>query len=262
MVGKPRRSTNSSRRGTTRCSSAPAPGCRSSWASRARTCAASYSANEYLTRVNLMKAYLFPHYDTPAPRGASVAVVGGGNVAMDCARTALRWAAARSHRLPPHRDGDAGAQRGDRPRRAGRRAVPLSHAARCASSATSRDGCVSWSACAWSWASRTPRAAAGRSRSRARRTSSTSTSCSSPSATGRTRPCSADAPASSAASAATSGPSTTLADERARVWAGGDIVTGAATVILAMGAARLAAADIHRYLSDGCGDRPAGGRAA
>ena len=48
------------------------------------------SANEYLTRVNLMKAYLFPDYDTPAPRGTSVAVLGGGNVAMDCARTALR----------------------------------------------------------------------------------------------------------------------------------------------------------------------------
>ena len=51
------------------------------------------SANEYLTRVNLMKAYLFPEYDTPAPLGTSVAVVGGGNVAMDCARTALRMGA-------------------------------------------------------------------------------------------------------------------------------------------------------------------------
>ena len=48
------------------------------------------SANEYLTRVNLMKAYLFPENDTPAPRGTRVAVLGGGNVAMDCARTALR----------------------------------------------------------------------------------------------------------------------------------------------------------------------------
>jgi glutamate synthase (NADPH) small chain len=51
------------------------------------------SANEYLTRVNLMKAYLFPEYDTPAPKGSRVAVVGGGNVAMDCARTALRMGA-------------------------------------------------------------------------------------------------------------------------------------------------------------------------
>lgn len=49
-----------------------------------------YSANEYLTRINLMKAYAFPEYDTPAPHGRKVAVVGAGNVAMDCARNALR----------------------------------------------------------------------------------------------------------------------------------------------------------------------------
>jgi glutamate synthase (NADPH/NADH) small chain len=49
-----------------------------------------YSANEYLTRANLMKAYLFPEYDTPPIRRARVAVIGGGNVAMDSARTALR----------------------------------------------------------------------------------------------------------------------------------------------------------------------------
>ncbi len=49
-----------------------------------------YSANEYLTRMNLMKAYKFPEYDTPMPKGNKVAVIGGGNVAMDCARSALR----------------------------------------------------------------------------------------------------------------------------------------------------------------------------
>ncbi|MEO0025339.1 MAG: NADPH-dependent glutamate synthase [candidate division WOR-3 bacterium] len=55
-----------------------------------------YSANEYLTRSNLMKAYLFPQYDTPIVKGKNVAVVGGGNVAMDAARTALRLGAQRS----------------------------------------------------------------------------------------------------------------------------------------------------------------------
>lgn len=52
-----------------------------------------YSANEYLTRSNLMKAYRFPEYDTPVAVGKRVAVVGGGNVAMDSARTALRLGA-------------------------------------------------------------------------------------------------------------------------------------------------------------------------
>ena len=55
-----------------------------------------YSANEYLTRSNLMKAYLFPEYDTPIARGKRVAVLGGGNVAMDSARTALRLGAEAS----------------------------------------------------------------------------------------------------------------------------------------------------------------------
>ncbi len=52
-----------------------------------------YSANEYLTRVNLMKAFRFPEYDTPVIRGEKVCVIGGGNVAMDSARTALRLGA-------------------------------------------------------------------------------------------------------------------------------------------------------------------------
>jgi glutamate synthase (NADPH/NADH) small chain len=52
-----------------------------------------YSANEFLTRVNLMKAYMFPEYDTPVRVGRRVAVIGGGNVAMDSARCALRLGA-------------------------------------------------------------------------------------------------------------------------------------------------------------------------
>ncbi len=56
-----------------------------------------YSANEYLTRSNLMKAYLFPEYDTPIVSSKTVAVIGGGNVAMDSARTALRLGADEVH---------------------------------------------------------------------------------------------------------------------------------------------------------------------
>jgi len=52
-----------------------------------------YSANEFLTRANLMRAYDFPHADTPIARSKAVAVVGGGNVAMDSARTAKRLGA-------------------------------------------------------------------------------------------------------------------------------------------------------------------------
>ena len=70
-----------------------------------------YSANEFLTRVNLMKAYLFPEYDTPVKVGKRVAVVGGGNVAMDSARTSLRLGAdeviivyRRSEKEMPARD--------------------------------------------------------------------------------------------------------------------------------------------------------------
>ncbi len=56
-----------------------------------------YSANEFLTRTNLMKAYLFPEYDTPIKIGKTVVTLGGGNVAMDCARTALRLGAEKSY---------------------------------------------------------------------------------------------------------------------------------------------------------------------
>ena len=55
-----------------------------------------FSSNEYLTRVNLMKAFKFPEYDTPIVRGKSVAVIGGGNTAMDSVRTAKRLGADRA----------------------------------------------------------------------------------------------------------------------------------------------------------------------
>ncbi len=56
-----------------------------------------YSANEFLTRVNLMKAYQFPDYDTPIKIGKRVAVIGGGNTAMDAVRTARRLGAEKAY---------------------------------------------------------------------------------------------------------------------------------------------------------------------
>ena len=70
-----------------------------------------FSANEFLTRINLMKAFKFPEYDTPIPIPKKVAVVGGGNVAMDACRSALRLGAEkvycvyrRSRKEMPARD--------------------------------------------------------------------------------------------------------------------------------------------------------------
>jgi len=70
-----------------------------------------YSANEYLTRSNLMRAFDFPNYDTPIIHGKNVAVLGGGNTAMDAVRTALRLGAdnayivyRRSEKEMPARD--------------------------------------------------------------------------------------------------------------------------------------------------------------
>lgn len=56
-----------------------------------------YSANEFLTRVNLMRAYEFPEYDTPIKVGKEVAVIGGGNTAMDAVRTARRLGAEHAY---------------------------------------------------------------------------------------------------------------------------------------------------------------------
>ncbi len=75
------------------------------------------SANEFLTRVNLMRA-LDEKYETPLPetKGKEVFVIGGGNTAMDAARTAPASRRQRHHYLPPHEVGDARARGGASPR--------------------------------------------------------------------------------------------------------------------------------------------------
>ncbi len=65
-----------------------------------------FSANEFLARSNLMRAHLFPEYDTPIKIGKKVAVIGGGNVAMDAARTALRLGKGQSEVTIVYRRGE------------------------------------------------------------------------------------------------------------------------------------------------------------
>jgi glutamate synthase (NADPH/NADH) small chain len=69
------------------------------------------SANEFLTRVNLMKAFKFPEYDTPVRVGERVVTIGGGNVAMDCARTSLRLGCGESVILYRRSDAELPARR-------------------------------------------------------------------------------------------------------------------------------------------------------
>ena len=99
----------------------PARGCPTSWAFPGENLNGVYSANEYLTRANLMKAYSFPEADTPIKKSRIAIVVGGGNVAIDSARTALRLGAEKvHHRVPTLRSRNAGPNRRD-PSRQGRR---------------------------------------------------------------------------------------------------------------------------------------------
>ena len=210
------------------------------------------SANEYLTRVNLMKAYRFPEYDTPAPHGAQVAVVGGGNVAMDCARTALRMG-AREVTLVYRRTRDEMPARREEIEHAEEEGVRLAYLTSPIAYEGDDQG--------WVQSMRCVRMTLG-----------------DPDASGRRRPVPVLGSdfligVDMVVVAVGAGPNKALFEDAAglertsrgyirvytdagrtsvpRVWAGGDIVTGAATVILAMGAARKAADDMHLYLNSG-----------
>jgi glutamate synthase (NADPH) small chain len=210
------------------------------------------SANEYLTRVNLMKAYLFPEYDTPAPLGTRVAVVGGGNVAMDCARTALRMGARevtivyrRTRAEMPAREEEI-----EHAEQEGLRFEYLT----------------------------SPIAYEGDEQGWVREMRCVRMTLGEPDESGRRRPVpvlKSDflIDVDMVVVAVGAGPNRALFEDAQglertqrgyirtftesgrtsvpRVWAGGDIVTGAATVILAMGAARMAADDMDEYLKDG-----------
>ena len=102
-----------------------------------------YSANEFLTRINLMHAYEFPKYDEPMVdfRGKNVAVIGGGNTALDAIRSALRLGAGKAYRaLSPQRGRDAGAQGRSETCEAGRHRVPGADRSHRVSHRTARAG--------------------------------------------------------------------------------------------------------------------------
>ncbi len=210
-----------------------------------------YSANEFLTRSNLMKAYLFPEYDTPIKRGKKVAVIGGGNVAMDAARTALRLGAdevylvyRRSEKEMPARIEEI-----EHAKEEGIIFKLLTNPKRI----LGKDGWVAGMECY-------------------------QMELGEPDESGRCRPVAIEGSefildvdvviVAVGTGANPLIPKSTMnlklnkrgyivADEetgrtnREGIYAGGDIVTGAATVILAMGAGRKAARSIHSYLTNG-----------
>jgi glutamate synthase (NADPH/NADH) small chain len=207
-----------------------------------------YSANEYLTRANLMKAYLFPRFDTPAIRGREVAVIGGGNTAMDAVRMALRLGAARAYLVYRRSRNEMPARREE-----------LEHA--------EEEGVELVLLTA-------PIAILDNGRSRVRALRCTRMALGEPDGSGRRSPVPIpgdefDIPVDTVVFAVGQGANpliqsstpdlaftrrgTLVADENGAtpkrgVFAGGDIVTGGATVISAMGAGRRAARAIHAYL--------------
>jgi glutamate synthase (NADPH/NADH) small chain len=209
-----------------------------------------YSANEYLTRVNLMKAYLFPDFDTPIKHPRKVTVTGGGNVAMDCARTALRLGADEVHIVY----------------RRSRKELP----ARLEEVENAEEEGVIFDFLTL------PVKYVGDEKSWLKGLECLKMELGPPDDSGRRRPVPIegseffmDCDASVVAIGNSPNPlipQTTPelkigrrgnieADEETgktsmdRVWAGGDVVTGAATVILAMGAGRIAARSMHEFLA-------------
>ena len=210
-----------------------------------------YSANEFLTRVNLMKAYQFPEYDTPVSVGKRVAVIGGGNVAMDSARCALRLGAdavyivyRRSEvEMPARREEVENAQE------EGIHFRLLTNPKRYIGNESNR---VVGMEC-YEMGLGEPDES-GRRRPVAKEGSEFILDVDTVVAALGTRP--NPLIAQTTADLKTTKWGTVMADEttgktkKDKVWAGGDIVTGSATVISAMGAARRAAKDMDKYLRE------------
>jgi glutamate synthase (NADPH/NADH) small chain len=208
-----------------------------------------YSANEFLTRVNLMKAYRFPEFDTPVKIGKKVVVIGGGNVAMDAARCALRLGADEVSVIYRRSEAEMPARR-EEVENAKEEGIKFRFLTN-------------------------PKSFIGDAKRQLTGMECQEMELGEPDASGRRRPIPKPGSdftletdvavvalgttpnpliAQTTAGLEVSRHGTVMADEvtgrtkKPGVWAGGDVVTGSATVISAMGAAKRAAADMNAFL--------------
>jgi len=208
-----------------------------------------YSANEFLTRVNLMKAYLFPEYDTPVKVGKRVAVIGGGNVAMDSARCALRLGADEVYIVYRRSEVEMPARR-EEVENAKEEGIQFKLLTNPKQFLGDEQNWVVGMEC-YEMELGEPDDS-GRRRPVIKKGSEFVIDVDLAVVALGTRP--NPLIASTTKGLETTKWGTVVADEEVgktvkdKVWAGGDIVTGAATVISAMGAGKRAAADMDRYL--------------
>jgi glutamate synthase (NADPH/NADH) small chain len=208
-----------------------------------------YSANEYLTRLNLMKGFLFPEYHTPVKRHIRVAVIGGGNVAMDCARSALRLGA--ESRIIYRRSRNELPARLEEVENAEEEGVIFDFLTLPVRYLANQDGWVKGIECIRMQLGEPD--ASGRRKPVAIPDSNTVFEVDAAVCAIGNSPNPLIAATTQGLAIAKNG--TIVADEatgktsKPGVWAGGDVVTGAATVILAMGAGRKAATSMHEYLA-------------
>ena len=209
-----------------------------------------YSANEWLTRINLMKAYLFPNYDTPLRMGKKVAVIGGGNVAMDAARCALRLGAKEVYIVYRRSEAELPARK-EEVENAREEGIVFKFLTNPIRFTDDGKGWVNGMECIEMELGEPD--ASGRRRPIAKKGSEFIMAIDTVVIALGTTP--NPLIASTTDGLKTTSHGTVVADEttgktvKDKVWAGGDIVTGAATVISAMGAGKRAAADIDKFLS-------------
>jgi glutamate synthase (NADPH/NADH) small chain len=223
------------------------------------------SANEFLTRVNLMKGYQFPEYDTPVKVGKRVAVIGAGNVAMDAARCSQRLQALEAQKTGEDPGEVYIVYRRSR-EEVPARAEEVHHA--------EEEGII------FNFLTN-PVEILGDEQRKVSGMRCIRMELGEPDASGRRRPIPIEGSEfememDTVIMALGTSPNplvfvdademerskwgTVIAEESTgrtkmrRVWAGGDVVTGAATVVSAMGAGKIAAADMNRFLANGEGD--------